>query len=118
MQDKTGKERIRTFNAGRVEVIVGFYSKTAVTRNVVEKYLRSKETEGWRLPSIKEIDYLQSLYGINNLNLGIDHQGDFWTLVEKGDSGITYTSYDLFFCIGLTKSENDIASALFVKDII
>lgn len=118
MQDKTGKERIRTFNAGRVEVIVGFYSKTVVTRNVVEKYLRSKETEGWRLPSIKEIDYIQSLYGINNLNLGIDHQGDFWTLVEKRDSGIAFNCYDVFFCVGLSKSENDIASALFVKDII
>lgn len=118
MQDKTGKERIRTFNAGRVQVIVGFYSKTAVTRNAVKKYLKSKEAEGWRLPSIKEIDYLQSLYGINNLNLGINHQGDFWTLVEKGDSGIAFNSYDLFFCIGLSKSGKDIASALFVKDII
>jgi hypothetical protein len=118
MQDKIGEERLRTFRAGNVQVIVGFYSKTAVTRSPVEKYLKSKESEGWRLPSISEIEYIQGLYGIHNLYLGFDSQGDFWTLIEKGDSGIAFNSYDLFFCIALTKSGNDIASALFVKDII
>lgn len=118
MQDKIGEERLRTFRAGNVQVIVGFYSKTAVTRISVEKYLKSKESEGWRFPSITEIDYIQRLYGIHNLHLGFDLHGDFWTLVEKGDSGIAFNSYDLFFCIPLSKSENDIASALFVKDII
>jgi len=118
MQDKIGEERLRTFRAGNVQVIVGFYSKIAVPRSSVEKYLKSKKIEGWRLPSTSEIGYIQGLYGIHNLDLGFDSRGDFWTLVEKGDSGISYNSYDLFFCIALSKSRKDIASALFVKDII
>jgi hypothetical protein len=118
MQDKIGEERLRTFRAGNVQVIVGFYSKTAVPRSSVEKYLKSKKIEGWRLPSTSEIRYTQGLYEIHNLDLGFDSRGDFWTLVEKGDSGISYNSYDLFFCIALSKSRKDIASALFVKDII
>lgn len=104
---------MRIFRAGRVEVQIGIYSNTCVTRDTVINYLESLENEGWRIPCVKEIEYIQSLYGIKGLDIGIDAQGDYWILEEQ-DFELS-NCYDMFFCMKLKKRENEIAGALFVR---
>jgi hypothetical protein len=104
---------MRTFRVGMVEVKIGIYSNTAVTRDTVINYLESLENEGWRLPGLNEIEYIQSLYGIKGIDIGINNQGDYW-IMEEQDFELS-NCYDMFFCIKLKKEGNEIAGAIFVR---